>query len=128
MIFTKWRILALAIAVCSVPTATVLAQQAEPEAQPQPEAQPEPDAQPEPEAQPQTQTGTSGQQLEDIVVEAVFRRLDEADLSSSRPPRRDDDEDRELVEIEERLAEHGEMWADGDIDRAGWRAAQSKLE
>lgn len=69
-----------------------------------------------------------GEPVDELVVEAVFRALDGADLSAARPPRSDDDADRELVEIETRLGELGEMWAGGEIDRAGWKAASSKLE
>ena len=47
---------------------------------------------------------------------------------AARPPDHDTDLDAELVDLEARLAELGEMWADGDIDRAGWKAASAKLE
>ena len=84
MIVTKWRTLVLAVAMCSVPIATSHSQQPQPEAPPsaddqaQPtsddQAQPSADDQAQPtsdgQAQPQTQTGTDGQQLEDIVVDS----------------------------------------------------------
>lgn len=73
-------------------------------------------------------TRIAGEPLDDLITEAVFRRFDRADLPAARPPRTDLDADRELVEIEARLVELGEAWADGELDRAGWRAAAARLE
>jgi site-specific DNA recombinase len=69
-----------------------------------------------------------GETVDELVVEAVFCRLDHANLPAARPPRNDLDADRELVEIESRQTELGEMWESGEIDRAGWKAASAKLE
>jgi DNA invertase Pin-like site-specific DNA recombinase len=67
--------------------------------------------------------------LEDLVVQAAIRRLDTPDLAAAaRTDDNTDDTLDRLAEIETRLAELGEMWATGELDRTGWTAARRRLE
>jgi DNA invertase Pin-like site-specific DNA recombinase len=67
--------------------------------------------------------------LEEMAVGAVIERVDHLGLLAAAPPpahqpRRNVDD---VIELERKLGELGEMWAAGEIDRAGWRAANETL-
>jgi DNA invertase Pin-like site-specific DNA recombinase len=69
--------------------------------------------------------------LEAVIVEAVIRRLDTPELAATIQAGASSDEHDLLdraADIDTRLAELGEMWAAGEIDRAGWTAARRRLE
>jgi len=72
---------------------------------------------------------TLGEPVDELVTEAVLTRLDSPDLE--RQLHRGDSDDGaldELAEVERRLAELGELWASGELDAVGWRAARESLE
>jgi site-specific DNA recombinase len=68
--------------------------------------------------------------LEELVSTAVIRHVREGVGELAATPRTDDSDeiDAELETIETRRAELGEMFAAGEIDRAGWRAASDALD
>jgi DNA invertase Pin-like site-specific DNA recombinase len=67
--------------------------------------------------------------FEEFVMQEVLDVLDTPALASVIESRgSDDDTLAEMDRIDARLAELGEMWAAGEIDRAGWAAARRRLE
>jgi DNA invertase Pin-like site-specific DNA recombinase len=72
---------------------------------------------------------TLSEPVEALVVEAVIRRLDTPQLAAVIDANGDEDSALErAAEIDSRLAELGEMWAAGEIDRGGWAAARRRLD
>lgn len=70
---------------------------------------------------------TLAEPIETLVVDAVLERL-AGQLPAVADGAGGDDVGERLAAIDARLAELGEMWAAGEIDRAGWRAARTALE
>ena len=68
--------------------------------------------------------------VEQYVIEGVFARLDGVDLAALTKPADESPSGAlaELERIDARLAELGEMWATGELDRTGWQAARQALE
>jgi site-specific DNA recombinase len=69
--------------------------------------------------------------IDDLVLEAMFARLNTPLLTDALAGRDDDTDNLAIVELERldaRLAELGEMWAAGDLDAAALRAASKSLE
>ena len=68
--------------------------------------------------------------VEQYVIEGVFARLDGIDLAALAKQACDEPSQAvaELERIDARLAELGEMWAAGELDRTGWQAARQALE
>ena len=71
-----------------------------------------------------------GDPLDDLVVAVTLERLATPELARLLTERRGDDADDlvALDEIDTRLAELGQMWATGELDRASWHAARDELE
>jgi site-specific DNA recombinase len=67
--------------------------------------------------------------LDKLIEEAVLRRLDGPLLDARLSARQDDTDDatREVHELEERLDEAAEMFADGEIDRRSWLVTRKRL-
>lgn len=67
--------------------------------------------------------------IEAFVLEGVFARLDGAEIPTAKPA---NDDSHELLQrlsrLDERLAELGELWATGELDRVGWQSARRSLE
>lgn len=68
--------------------------------------------------------------LEQLVSEAVLTVIDTPSVSAALSTGSDGGGDvaARLAVVEGRLTELGEMFAAGEVDRAGWRAARDKLE
>lgn len=64
--------------------------------------------------------------LEQLVVDAVLERL--AGVVPAVDEAGAVDVSGRLAQLDARTAELGEMWAAGEIDRAGWRAARIRLD
>lgn len=64
--------------------------------------------------------------LETVAVGAVLERVDHGGLLAAAPA--DEQPADDVAELERQLGELGEMWADGEISREGWRAANERLE
>jgi DNA invertase Pin-like site-specific DNA recombinase len=75
--------------------------------------------------------GILAKPVEDLVVEAVFRRLDTPALAQALDRRPESEGGDDLIaviaDIEARLEELAEMWAAKELSRAEWAAARSKL-
>lgn len=69
-----------------------------------------------------------GESVEQYVLDAVFARLDHADLPPVAEQSHEDDALARIARLDERLAQLGEMWAAGEIDRVGWQAARRRLD
>lgn len=63
--------------------------------------------------------------VEALVVASVLARVDANMVAQAQTPVVEVDE---LSAVEARMAELGEMWAAGEIDRAGWVAARKQLQ
>jgi hypothetical protein len=68
--------------------------------------------------------------VDELVTAAVLARLDGVDLDQLVVQVEGDDTDDvdALRRIEGMLGDLGEMWASGEIDRAGWTSARQRLE
>jgi hypothetical protein len=68
--------------------------------------------------------------VEDLVAQALIARLDTPALAVALDAHStgDNDVDAALEAVDARFLELGEMWAAGEIDRAGWTAARRRLE
>jgi site-specific DNA recombinase len=70
-----------------------------------------------------------GEPLDDLVTAAALIYLDSPALADALAERHGNDKTLgELADVDARLAELGELWAAGDIDRSGWKAARDALE
>lgn len=75
--------------------------------------------------------GVLTEPLEDLVVEAVLTRADSpalADVLHDDQPTDQAERMAELADLEGRQSELAEAWADGDITRPAWQAANRRLE
>lgn len=70
---------------------------------------------------------TLSEPVEELVVAAVLEVLGDLDLSRE-PERNDDALLAALTEVDQRQQELGTMWAEGEIDRAGWQAASKAMD
>ncbi|MDD9206914.1 recombinase family protein [Georgenia sp. 10Sc9-8] len=70
--------------------------------------------------------------LEEWVVEAVLHALDSPAMAQSLAPGSDDTETEriraEVTRLRQRQEELAEMYADGEIDRAGWSTARNRMQ
>ncbi len=67
--------------------------------------------------------------IEELVATAVIARLDSPALAAALTSSDEGDDLAAALEaVDARLAELGEMWAAGEIDRVGWSAARRRLE
>lgn len=66
--------------------------------------------------------------VEELVTDALFDVVDDADLATMFAPREPVPEEADLVDIEERLGDVAELYADGEISRAEWMRAKTRLE
>jgi site-specific DNA recombinase len=70
---------------------------------------------------------TLSEPVEELVVATVLAVL--ADMDLTREPERNDDALlAALNEVDQRQQELGTMWAEGEIDRAGWNAASRAMD
>jgi hypothetical protein len=68
--------------------------------------------------------------LDELIEEAVLRRLDGPLLATRLHPGPDDagEAAREVRQLDQRLDEAAEMFADGEIDRRAWLVTRKRLD